>query len=462
MQELLPHVDVGQVGEENGPLDDGLGEDPVLSRAVSRMLDLIGITKRQNGNHEFDVRPSVHAENAKNAKYQELGAVNIHAKDTSPLKDVMVRSAIEEHNGNKYGIVGIGPSDMFKRLKDGVSKGDLTVDDLPTTIANLQKEVDKLKSQGVNKIFLLSHSGYTNDIQIAQQTRGIDVILGGHSHDLIKDVKEGKNLFYNLDNEPVVITQSGKDGEYFGVLNVDFDENGVIKSVQNNVIPTNIFARTLPAKYVVEQIIGKPEHVGEINSVPPVPANRLIENNPHGNFLVDAMRKELGVDVALLNAANIRGNFETGKVDTRKVSEITPFKNNLVVAKINEKELVDAIKLGGRSFVHPDNKPGIVMVSGLKYTMNDKGELLKLDYVDDNGKETPIDINNPNPNKILRVAMDDFYATGGDGFSMLNKKHEAEAVYNFDKDKLACDYIKKQNGPVDIVDDKRINIVKSN
>ena len=174
--------------------DDGLGEDPVLSRAVSRMLDLIGITKRQNGNHEFDVRPSVHAENAKNAKYQELGAVNIHAKDTSPLKDTLVRSAIEVHNGNKYGIVGIGPSDMFKRLKDGVSKDDLTVDDLPTTIANLQNEVDKLKSQGVNKIFLLSHSGYTNDIQIAKQTRGIDVILGGHSHEVIKGEEKDKNL----------------------------------------------------------------------------------------------------------------------------------------------------------------------------------------------------------------------------------------------------------------------------
>ena len=81
--------------------DDGLGEDPVLSRAVSKMLGMIGITKRQNGNHEFDVSPTAHAEIAKNAKYQELGAVNIHAKDTSPLKDIMVRSAIEEHNGNK-------------------------------------------------------------------------------------------------------------------------------------------------------------------------------------------------------------------------------------------------------------------------------------------------------------------------------------------------------------------------
>ncbi len=441
--------------------DDGLGEDPILSKAVSKLLDMIGITKRQTGNHEFDVIPSVHAENAKNAKYQELGNINIHTKSSSPLNGIMARSAIEIHNGNKYGIVGIGPSDMFKRLKDGVSKDDLTIDDINTTIANLQKEVDKLKSQGVNKIFLLSHSGYTNDIQIAKQTRGIDVILGGHSHDLLEGVTENKNLFYNLDNEPVIITQAGKDGEYFGILNLEFDDKGIIKSVQNNVIPTSIFNRPLPVKHAVEEIIGKPEHVGVINSVPPAPKNRLIENNPHGNFLVDAMRKELGVDIALLNAANIRGNFEKGKVDTRKVSEITPFKNNLVVAKINEKELVDAIKLGGRSFVHPDNKPGIVMVSGLKYTMNDKGELLKLSYVDDNGNEKAIDINNPNPDKILRVAMDDFYATGGDGFSMLNKKHEAEAVYNFDKDKLACDYIKKINEPVNIVDDKRIEIVKS-
>ena len=441
--------------------DDGLGEDPVLSRAVSRLLSMIGITKRQNGNHEFDVIPAVHAENAKNAKYQELGAINIHAKDTSALKDTMVRSAIEVHNGNKYGIVGIGPSDMFSRLKEGISKEDLIIDDIDTTILNLQKEVDELKSKGVNKIFLLSHSGYTNDVKIAQMTKGIDVILGGHSHDLIKGVEEGKNLFYNLDNEPVVITQAGKDGEYFGILNLDFDENGVIKSVQNNVIPTNIFNRTLPAKYAVEQIIGKPEHVGIINSAPPSPKNRLIENNPHGNFLVDAMRKELGTDIALLNAANIRGSFEKGKVDTRKVSEITPFKNNLVIAKISEKELVDAIKLGGKSFVNPGNKPGIVMVSGLKYSMNDKGELLNLSYVTDDGKLTPIDINNPDPNKFLRVAMDDFYATGGDGFHMLNKKHEAEAIYNFDKDKIACDYIKKQNGAVDITDDKRIEIIKS-
>ena len=261
--------------------DDGIGEDPVLINAVSKILGMIGITKRQNGNHEFDVSPRSHAEIAKNAKYQELGAVNIHVKENSPLNGIMASSAIEEHNGNKYGIIGIGPSDMFSRLKDGKSKGDLHVDDFENTVLNLQKEVDKLKSSGVNKVILLSHSGYVNDVKIAKQTRGIDVIIGGHSHDLIKDIKTGKNLFYNLDNEPVVITQAGKDGEYFGILNLEFDDKGLIKSVQNNVIPTSAFNRTIPAKYAVENIIGKPEHVGVINSVPPTPNNRLIENNAY-------------------------------------------------------------------------------------------------------------------------------------------------------------------------------------
>ena len=439
--------------------DDGLGEDPVINKAVSKLLNMIGIQKRQPGNHEFDITPTNHASINEEANYQQLGAINMHINPESKLSGLLVNSAIQEVNGHRYGIVGIGPSDLELHLKAGESKSDITVDDLSTTIVNLQKEVDSLEAQNLDKIILLSHSGYANDKIIAQQTRGIDVILGGHSHHLLEDIKENKNLFYNLDGEPVVITQAGKDGEYFGVLNLEFDDNGIITKAQNNVTPTKQFNRSLQAKYVVETIIGKPEHVGVINSAPPTPTNRLIENNPHGNFMVDAMRKELGTDIALLNSANIRGYFEKGNIDSRKVSEITPFKNKMIIAKVSEKDIVDAIKLGGKSFNAPGKKPGIVMVSGLRYTMNTKGELLKLEFIDSEGKATPIDINNPNPNKFYRTAMDDFYGRGGNDMTMLNKFDQAEQVFDFDKDKLACDYIKKHNGPVDIIDDKRINIV---
>ena len=439
--------------------DDALGEDVKINKVVNRLLDMIGIQVRENGNHEFDVKPTSHAEHSQLAKHKELGAVNIHLKDTSVLNNVLSTSVVEERNGHKYGIVGVGPSDMKHRLKAGVSMDDMEVDDIETTIVNLQKEVDKLKAQGLDKIILLSHSGYTNDIRFAKETSGIDIILGGHSHDLIKDIEAGKNLFTNKDGEPVIITQAGKDGEHFGVLNVEFNDKGIITKAQNNVIPTKNFNRTLQAKYAVEEIIGRPEHIGHIKSAPPAPANRLIENNPHGNFVVDAMRHGMNTDIALLNSANIRGAFERGKIDSRMVTEISPFKNNMIVAEINEKELVDAIKWGGTSFNKPGNKPGIMLVSGLKYTMNKQGELLNMTRITNDGHEIPIDINNPDTNKKYSVAMDDFVGTGGDGFKSLNKKDVAKEFHKFDKDKLTMDYIKYLGADVTITDDHRIQIV---
>lgn len=439
--------------------DDSLGEDYKVNKAVSRLLDMIGIQVRQNGNHEFDISPEHHADYSKDAKLKELGAVNIHVKPESHMQGVLVNSVIEERNGHKYGIVGIGPSDMALRLKDGKSKNDLTVDDLNTTIKNLQQEVDKLKAQGLDKIILLSHSGYANDVRIAKETSGIDIILGGHSHDLIQNIESDKNLFLNKDGEPVIITQAGKDGEYFGVLNVEFDNNGIIQKAQNNIIPTKNFNRTMQAKYAVEDIIGKPEKIGYIVSAPKAVENRLLQNNPHGNFIADSMRVEFGTDIALLNSANIRGTFEKGKVNSRMVSEITPFKNKMMVAEISEQDLVDAIKMGGNSFKTPSGKPGIVVVSGLKYTMDKNGNLLSLSRVLDDGKEIKIDINNPDKNKKYTVAMDDFFGTGGDGFKSLNKKTQAIAIYDFDKDKLTCDYIKRLGGEINIIDDKRITII---
>ncbi len=165
-------------------------------------------------------------------------------------------STIEEHNGHKYGIIGTTPIDLYKRSKEGTIQKDITVDNVKETIEDIQTEANILQSQGINKIILLSHLGYTLDKIIANQTQGIDVILGGHSHDLLFDVKEGENLFYSKNGEPVVITQAGRDGKNFGILNLEFDQNGVIKKVQNNIGNTREFKRYAPIKYLFDKVFG--------------------------------------------------------------------------------------------------------------------------------------------------------------------------------------------------------------
>ena len=438
-----------------------LGANFISNMVASKFLNWIGVSANALGNHELDVVPSRLAELLKNENFKLL-AINASVAPTSPMAGKIQKSTIEERDGQKFGIIGVAPSDMAERVKLNDSMKDIKIDDFDTTIRKVQEEVNNLRSKGINKIILLSHSGLKQDKKIAQETEGIDIIIGGHSHEMVKDIKQGENLFYSKSGEPVVITQAGKDGENVGVLNVEWTDDGVLSKVQNNVINTRKFNRTLPSRTAVEEIIGKPEILGTVAYADPEPKNRLIANNPHGNLIADAMRQELGTEIAILNAGNIRGHFDVGKVDSRLINDITPFEDKMLVGSLSEKDIVDALKVGGKSLVSHNSKPGILLVSGMKYTLNDKGELLDLSYQDKDGNEHKIDVNNPDPNHKLTCAMDDFFATGGDNYLPSNENPDfIIKKYDVDKNKLACDYIRKMKQPLEIRDDRRVNIVQA-
>lgn len=438
-----------------------LGSNPMTNKVANHFLNWVGVTANALGNHELDATPAAFAETLKESKY-ELLAVNTTVNPNSPMAGKIKKSRIEEHNGEKFGIIGIAPPDAFERVGTRESLEDIKIDDIDTTITKVQEEINNLKSQGINKIIILSHIGKTLDKRLAQETDGIDIILGAHSHDLYKGVKEGENLINSKSGNPVLLTQIGKDGEYVGILKTKFDENGHIIQAQNNVGRTGVFNRTLPFKTAVESIIGKPEVLGNIKSAPPAPKDRLIANNPHGNFIVDAMRDELKTDIAVLNAGNLRGYFAKGEVDSRRINDVTPFEDKMMICELSEKQLVDAIKVGGKSFVNPGHKPGILLVSGLEYTMTDKGELKEVIYIDKQGNKHNFDINNPSSDKKFTVACDDFFAYGGDDYLPVNP-NPTYVLQKFDVDKnvYTANYIKKHDGAIEIKEDDRIKIVKS-
>lgn len=190
-------------------------------------------------------------------------------------------------------------------------------------------------------------------------------------------------------------------------------------------------------KGVFNHILGKPEKLGEIKSAFGPTKERLIDPNPNAFFIMDAVRNEFNTDLALINVGNVRGFFEAGPIDSRQVFEVVPLKNNMVRMKLTEKEVVDALKNGAKSFNYPGNKPSIVIPSGLKYTVSRTGEIKAASFIDKQGKETPIDVKNPNPDKVYTVATDDFFASGGDNL-IPNKIQtgEYDQRYDYDKDKL--------------------------
>lgn len=438
-----------------------LGANYIHNQVANKFLDWSGFIASALGNHELDVvEPGNLAKLLSDSKYKMLAA-NVEIKEGSPLVGKIQKSMVVEKDGEKYGLIGIAPEDMLERVKMNNTLKDFSVKNDDETIKIVQDEVNKLQAQGINKIIVLSHEGTKKDQRLAQETSGIDLIFGAHTHDLIEGLQEGVNLFTSKSGEPVILTQAGKDGENVGILNVDFDENGVVKKAQNNVIKTKNYNRPLFVKDSVEDIIGKPEIIGKVKAAVAPPEQRLIENNPHGNLIADAMRNELDTDIAILNAGNIRGNFSEGTVDSRLISDITPFEDKMWIIGLSEKQIVDAINVGLKSLTKSSNKPGILLVSGLKYKANKQGELLDLEFIDKNNQVHKIDVKNPDPNKKYTVAADDFFATGGDGYLESNKNPDfVLQKFDMDKNKLACDYIKKMDQPMEIKDDHRIEIME--
>lgn len=438
-----------------------LGENEKELRVVNEFLNIAGIIATAIGNHECDPNLEMFSEIVKNRNYKFLAA-NMHPDKENPLSSIISNSFIIDSNDNKYGVIGLAPIDMAHHIKRVSEIESYKLSDLEGTLKDVQKEVEQLKKQGVNKIILLSHLGLPLEQKIAQNISDIDVILGGHTHNLLKEVKLGENLIKSPKGEPVLIIQVGRDGENVAIPNLQFNELGQITKIQYNVIKTANYPRSQVAKDAFEKILGKPDIVGRAVYTEAPPKDIYATENPHCNFILDCMLKEHDIDIALMNSANIRGRFFEGDISTRELTQITPFKNKMVIANVSEKEIVEAITdRVDDTMESPNHRPGILQVGGIRYEYSkSEGEVTKISFIDKNGNEHPIDIENPREDKFYKVMSDDFcYINNYAGLDLKHRYDEAIAIYDFDKNKIVENYLRKHPEPVVIKSDGRIKIV---
>lgn len=438
-----------------------LGANPKEIAVVNEFLNIAGVLANAIGNHECDSKMEQFSDIVKGRNYRLIGA-NMKPDSDNKIKSVLSNSFIAEVHGNKYGVIGLVPLDMRAHVKNQADIDEFRIMDLENSAETVREEVERIKEYGVNKIIVLSHMGLKNDQYLAQNVSDIDIILGGHSHDLLKEIKEGVNLFDSPKGEPVLIMQVGRDGEYIDVPNIKFNELGQITGIQYNIIRTDDFERDYVAKTDFEDILGKPEVVGKISNVVDEGKNIYIYENPHCNFITDALRAELETDIAVMNSANARSRFYKGDVTPRDLRLITPFANRIAVIEMSEAELVKRLDhLISESLKSPDSRPGIMQVSGLRYTYSKSaGKMTELYFIDKNGKETEIDLKNPDKDKIYTIAADDFcIASDYAGLDAKQQLDNAILIFDHDKDKIVADYMKKQNNSFEIKSDGRIKVV---
>ena len=425
------------------------------------MQNLMGVEASAIGNHEIDGGSKGFSEIAKD-KNITFVATNVVLSKDNPMNDVIKRSVIKEQKGVKYGIVGSMPLDFDSCTKKEVQK-DVRVMDFDNTVVALQNEINNLKAQGIDKIILLSHTGYEVDKKLASSLDGIDIIVGGHTHSVVEGAKQGENIIYSKSGEPVLIVQAGENGKYFGIVDAEFNEKGVLKSVGNNLVESNMKQKSPVVEHIKKQKLGESPKVATISSIDPMPKNRRIEHCQWTSMLADSMKSELDTQIAIVNAANVRKVPQAGTLTEIDVTESAPMKNNLIKTKITQKQLVEAIKNSSKKTMNDkEGVPGLLHVSGLTYKIDDKGNLLELNFIEKDGTKTPIDINNPSEDVTYTAVYDIFVAQKDGEYPELFPQFEKQE-FNFDKDKTMIDYLSKlkNKDSLEITDDKRIEIVKT-
>ncbi len=440
--------------------DNFAGGDVKKNLMVASFLNVMNIDATAVGNHEFDAGTGFLDDFIRNSKAEFLSS-NVKFENQSPLHNAVKESVIKEVNGTKYGIIGLSTPDLGTTITKKEGLNGITVKNNEQSTQEVQKQINELRAQGVNRIILLSHSGYIFDKELAQKTHGIDVIISAHSHDAIKGVTEGENLVKGTNGESVLIVQAGENGHFYGVCDIEFNDNGFITRVGNQITKTQSYKSPL-IEHVKNATLGTSPKVADIKEIDPIPPNRRIAPCAWTNLLADSMRVQLGTDIAFINSANTRKVPQAGDLTQRDIFDTTPMKNKLVTTTINEKQIVEAIKAAAqKTMSRDDGEPGLLQVAGLDYAIDTKGNLIYLNFIDTNGTKTKINTDAPS-DKTYTVALDNFVA---DGREYPELKLPNLKLHEFDKDKTAGDYITKitQEGklPLSIKDDGRLKIIQT-
>lgn len=440
---------------------------------IAETLNQMNFSAMTLGNHEVPT-PNLKCAiiDANTAQFdggdEELGQFLVNL--TFPVISANIHSQNEKLNKT------IKPYHIFK--EHDLALIGVTTDETPS-IANpdestvfsdvveaVQGAIDEIKSTtNITRIAAITHIGYEKDQELAKATKGLQLIMGGHSHTLLGDMEdaEGKypTIVDNADGDEVFIVTAYRWGEYVGDIEVTYDPQGKIVAYRGAPIHiTNTTKQDEGLQAQIESWRGPfEEFAAEVLGNSKVELDQTTCQRQEcllGDFMADAMlayRKNntQDVDFAIINAGGIRATIDEGDITRGEVLTSFPFGNAIVQIEVDGKYLWEVLEgiVTGINVANGEEVTSFFQVStGIKVNYNpenNNGSKLVAVTIGDQ----PLD----NSTKYQVVTLD-FIAGGGDNFFTPT----TDFVTLDTQDEVLTQYIQAQT-PVSIRLDKRIEVI---
>uniref|UniRef100_H3AKR6 5'-nucleotidase n=1 Tax=Latimeria chalumnae TaxID=7897 RepID=H3AKR6_LATCH len=337
----------------------------------------------------------------------------------------------------------------------------------------VQIEVDKLVALGVNKIIALGHSGFEVDKLIAKKVKGVDVVIGGHSNTFLytgnlvfreRDIYI--YIYYIMKNNkgkknPVILCFCFCN--FLNYLRVDFSAQGLL----SHPPPTLVEKLSLPEypgvlaevnQWKIKFSNYSKQEVGKtivyLNGS--TMECRFRECNM-GNLICDAMINHnirypdelrwTHVSICILNGGGIRGPISeqnnNGTITMEDLLSVLPFGGTFDLLKLKGSTLKAAFEHAVRR--HGQSTGEFLQVSGVHvvYDLSRKpgDRVVKIEVLCSECRVphyVPLEMN-----KVYKVVLPSFLATGGDGYSVLKDEQIQHDSGDLDSAVVAA-YIKQR------------------
>ena len=411
------------------------------------------------GNHEFDDGCADAADFVRAAAYPVLAA-NLDAKPGCPLYGVPMKPwIIHEVGGEKVGIIGIANPEVV------VLAAACPQTQFIDSVDAVKKAVRELEKQGVKHIVVISHLGLPEDRKLARSVKGVDVIVGGHTHTYLGPDSEGGAypvVERSPSGQPVLVVTAAFAAQYLGELKVAFDGRGVPVRWEGGA---KRLEASIPPNKAVEDKIAR--HAKELEKFRVV----KIGENPlqfadgmdacrkgdclSGMVVTDAIleaTKPYGAEFVLFNGGGLRAPLKRGQVTRGDILSVLPFGNIMVVREYDGQDVLAALEHGVS-----DEKgfgPRIMQSSGMRYTVDASrpagSRIVSAEVLDKDGKARPVV-----KGQSYKVALPSYLAKGGDGYAMLANGKVVTTPDPMDADLVGA-YI-KEHSPLKMPQTGRIN-----
>lgn len=328
LRTLYPSLLVFSAGDNRtgNPIND---KHSIPGYPMVALMNIAGFNGSAVGNHEFDDFSFPALCGLSTFRYI---CANMTAEDSTGISTVPYQ--LFDVEGMKVGVVGVTQINPDKGTPD--AHPDVLQGLHFTSPFEAVKRYEWL-SHKCDATILLSHAGYQEDIQLAEEYPWLDLIIGGHTH---RQLSEEEPL-----HNGVLITQNRNLLAQVTHITMVVDNGKVVDKRSEYLLTRRFYQKNEVAQALVNYFDEIP-YFKEVLTLAKTP---FTNRNEIGTMVCDALREETGADVGIMNYKGIRfTKLDAGNITIRNAFDVDPYGCNVVMLNMKGDELEEFIIKYGR------------------------------------------------------------------------------------------------------------------